>query len=231
MSILIGVLIILLLAGTAVYAFLKANPASIARTLRLAGPIALGLAGAILMLLGRAALGGMLLSGALGWLGRNRYVAHTRPSPGQKSQVRTAMLEMELDHDSGKLEGRVLAGTYQDRHLSSLSLNDLIALYRECAQDEDSIRLLETYLDGRFPAWRDRLDSHESAGQGRASRSGGMTEKEAYEILGLEPGASPAQIREAHRRLMQRVHPDVGGSSFLAARINEAKDILLSKHG
>jgi len=231
MTIAVPIVLALLLAGASVYAFLRASPAAIATALRWAGPIVLGLFGLLLLLFGRAGLGGMLISGALGWAGRNRYTARAKPTPGQRSRVQSSMLEMELDHDSGELEGRVLAGHFQGRQLADLSLDDLIALHGECRGDEDSVRLLETYLDGRFAGWRDRVDANGSAGQGSPSRSGGMTEQEAYEILGLEAGASATQIREAHRRLMQRVHPDVGGSSFLAARINEAKDVLLSKHG
>lgn len=231
MSIAVPVVVALLLAGLSVYAFLRASPSAIAQALRWAGPILLGLAGVVLVLVGRAGIGGMLISGALGWLGRNRYTARAKPTPGLRSKVRSSMLEMELDHDSGNLEGLVLAGRFEGRSLAQLSLDDLIALYQECVGDEDSLRLLETYLDGRFPGWRDRLDANDDARSRGTGRSGSMTEKEAYQILGLEPGASAAQIREAHRRLMQRVHPDVGGSSFLAARINEAKDVLLSKHG
>jgi hypothetical protein len=59
-------------------------------------------------------------------------------------------------------------------------------------------------------------------------RSGTMTRTEAYEVLGLKPGASEAQIRAAHLGLMRGVHPDHGGSDWLAARINQARDVLLS---
>jgi hypothetical protein len=90
--------------------------------------------------------------------------------------------------------------------------------------------LLETYLDSRFPAWRENADADMGDGKGTAPGSGAMTEQEAYQVLGLEAGASPAEVRKAHRRLMQRMHPDLGGSSFLAARINQAKDVLLANH-
>jgi DnaJ family protein C protein 19 len=58
-------------------------------------------------------------------------------------------------------------------------------------------------------------------------RSATMSREEAYEVLGLHPGASETDIREAHRRLMRGAHPDAGGSDWLAARINQARDILL----
>ncbi len=145
--------------------------------------------------------------------------------------VRTAALEMELDHDSGGLEGQVLAGRFEGRHLSDLSLDDLLDVYRELASDGESRQLLEAYLDGKFALWRQNAQADVGGGQGVAPGSGAMTKEEAYKVLGLEAGASAADIRKAHRRLMQRLHPDLGGSSFLAARINEAKDVLLSSHG
>jgi hypothetical protein len=153
-----------------------------------------------------------------------------RPTPGKTSGVRTAALEMELDHDSGSLEGTILAGSYEGKLLSALDQDALMKLYRELSGDAESRQLLEAYLDGRFPVWRQNPKAHIGDRQGVPPRPGAMTEQEAYKILGLEAGASAADIRKAHRSLMQRLHPDVGGSSFLAARINEAKDVLLSDH-
>lgn len=54
-----------------------------------------------------------------------------------------------------------------------------------------------------------------------------MTRAQALEVLGLAPGATPDEIREAHRRLMRSAHPDAGGSTWIAARLNQARDILL----
>ena len=96
--------------------------------------------------------------------------------------------------------------------------------------DADSLRLLESYLDRTQPGWRDDVHADEAERQRAAPGAGGMSTKEAYEILGLEPGASEAEVREAHRRLMKQVHPDRGGSAALAAKINEAKDRVLGKH-
>lgn len=230
MSIAIGILFSLLLAGFVAYSFMRASPVAIAGALRLVGPVLLGVVGLGLVFVGRVALGGMLISAALGWWGRNRFAHKAKRSAGMRSTVRSEKLEMALDHDSGKLEGLVLADRYQGRRLADLTLDNLMDLHEDYAADEESLKLLETYLDGRFASWRERLDADKGAGQGSAARSGGMTKQEAYEVLGLEEGAPPTQIREAYRRLMQRVHPDVGGSSFLSARINEAKDVLLSKH-
>jgi hypothetical protein len=138
---------------------------------------------------------------------------------------------MELNHDTGGLEGLVLAGRHESKTLGEMSLAELRELYGELAGDSESRQLLETYLDGRFPIWREDAKADDGDRHGVAPGSGAMTKEEAYKILGLEAGATTADIRKAHRRLMQRLHPDLGGTSFLAARINEAKDILLSNHG
>ncbi|MEI5680346.1 MULTISPECIES: DnaJ domain-containing protein [unclassified Mesorhizobium] len=230
MSLLLGILslaMLLLVAGTV---FLRAEPASLARTATLAGPIAVGLVGVVFLLVGRAGFGGMLLSAAFAWYSAGRMRAAKKKTPGKRSTVRTAALEMELDHDSGVLEGMVLAGRHEQKMLSAMSLKELKELYADLSGDQESRQLLETYLDGRFPVWREDADAHGSDGHGVAPGSGAMTKEEAYKILGLETGATAADIRKAHRRLMQRLHPDLGGTSFLAARINEAKDVLLTNH-
>jgi hypothetical protein len=211
-------------------AFVRASPARLAESIRLAGPIVLGVVGVAAVAFGRASVGGMLISGALAWYGLSRRQKALKRTPGKRSNVRTAALEMELDHDSGALEGMVLAGTFEGRMLSALSVSELLTLYGELSSDSESRQLLEAYLDGRHPAWREDLEADVRRGKRVAPGSGPMTKEEAYKILGLEAGATAADIRKAHRSLMQRLHPDVGGSSFLAARINEAKDVLLSDH-
>lgn len=211
------------------YAATRANPAHVADGLRLSGPALLVVAAVVLLVTGRGGMSATLIALAIGWYTAMRRRRAARPTPGGRSHVRTAALEMELDHDTGGLEGLVLAGSFEGRELSALSLRDLLALRGELAGDGESLRLLETYLDGRFPVWRDDAQADAHGRQGSAPASGAMSKQEAYEILGLEPGASTADIRKAHRRLMQRLHPDIGGSSFLAARINEAKDVLLSE--
>ena len=231
MSAVIGIAAVLLVLVGLLAVFLRMDAARLARVLRLTGPVLLAVAGGILVLLGRVGVGGMLLSIAAGWYGLGKNRGRVSKPAGRRSTVRTAALEMELDHDTGALEGFVLAGTFEQKLLSNLTLKELLVLYAELAGDSESRQLLETYLDGRFPAWRDDLKADGGDGHGVAPSSGPMTKEEAYKILGLEAGATTADIRQAHRRLMQRLHPDLGGSSFLAARINEAKDVLLSNHG
>lgn len=169
-----------------------------------------------------------------------RIKAASGPTPGQTSEINTRFLKMILDHDSGVMTGRVLAGRYEGHSLDDLSLDDLIDLWRECqAEDAQSASVLEAYLDrNQGDAWRQtagagaRESSQGASGGGYSAGQGaptgnGMDRQEAYNILGLEPGASNQDIHEAHRRLLQKVHPDHGGSNYLAAKINQAKDLLL----
>jgi hypothetical protein len=231
MSAALGVLAVLLVATALFAAFLRVDAARLAGGLRVAGPAVLGIVGLAFLITGRAGIGGMLLSGAAAWYGAARAGRARAKTPGRRSTVRTAALEMELDHDSGGLEGLVLAGRHESKALGAMNLGQLRELYGDLAGDSESRQLLETYLDGRFPVWREDAQADGGDRHGVAPGSGAMTKEEAYKILGLEAGATAADIRKAHRRLMQRLHPDLGGTSFLAARINEAKDVLLSNHG
>lgn len=198
------------------------------------------------LLIGAATLGLMYLSTRFHWsillfglaplLPRlwgtfNRAQAARGPTPGSTSRVEAQWLRMSIDHDTGKLDGEVLNGTFQGRTLDSLAPGDLLALLVECRRDDpESARLLEAYLDRRLGSgWRAGDENEESA---EARRGGGaaevpMTAPQALEVLGLEPGAKREAIVEAHRRLIQKLHPDRGGSSYLAAQINRAKDVLL----
>lgn len=160
---------------------------------------------------------------------RQRYQAQRRASgatpSNQTSQVETGWLRMTLDHDSGEIDGQILAGQFSGQSLSGMTLAQLLSLHDEFShQDEESMRLLQAYLDHAYgEQWRENIHVDESG----STASGSMTRQEAYEILGLVEQASEQDIVAAHRRLMQKLHPDRGGSTYLAAKINQAKDLLL----
>ena len=135
---------------------------------------------------------------------------------------------MTLDHDSGALIGRIVAGPQAGHSLDEFDLPQLAAMIPTL--DAESVALLESYLDRRFPAWREDAQGSAAGGQRRAPPGGKMTAEEAYQILGLQPGAGRDEIGRAHRALMKKLHPDQGGSTYLAARVNEAKDTLLRTH-
>ena len=163
------------------------------------------------------------------WVVTTGPFGNKRKSPGQKSGVRTVALEMVLDHDSGRMEGRCLKGRFAGRELSSLIESELLQLLSELrSTDSQGTVLMEAYLDRRLRGWRDRNDDDRAKTKRRSPRGATMTAYEAYELLGLKPGAKEEQIRAAHRRLMMKFHPDQGGSTYLAARINEAKEVLLA---
>lgn len=148
-------------------------------------------------------------------------------SPGRTSSIRTRFLEMSLDHESGGMDGLVLEGDYRGRQLTELGLDQLLDLLAACrADDPRSAALLEAYLDrAHGEDWRDQAGGEGASGVHPGE--GRMTREEAHAILGLKAGAGPDEIRDAHRRLMQKFHPDRGGSDYLAAKINEAKSLLL----
>lgn len=168
-------------------------------------------------------------------MGRMAGMGNAKAQSGNQSHVSSDILDMTLDHDTETMSGRILKGPMEGRELADLSESEFMELLQFCRNhDEDSARLLETYLDRRFgDSWRadDTAENAEGESGGGGSQSanagGPLTESEALDILGLEPGASREEIVRAHRRMMQKVHPDRGGSNYLAARINEAKECLL----
>jgi hypothetical protein len=225
-------LAILAILGLGFFWFLRANPSTVARVLR-----------PVLVLIGGIGIGGLLifgvrflpglmpeLFGLLGVLGTAliaRYVRQrpsggfSSPGAGRRTEVRTAFVEAWIDHATGDVGGRVVKGRFAGRGLDMLADGELLELHAECAGDADSLRVLESYLDRRLGAdWR------KAQSPPRGPRTD-MTRDEALAILGLANGATPEEIRAAHRRLILKVHPDAGGSADLAARINRAKDVLL----
>ena len=231
--------------------FAMANPSSLAKWVKW-GFIATGAAATIFLgVTGKANLAFIPLAlTGLPWLMSRIAAGRMNPHPtaGSRSDVETPYLRMTLDHDSGAMEGSVLQGRHAGRRLDELSEPQLLDLLDECSlRDDEGRRLLEAYLDRTLGAdWRERAEeraahTHAGAGTGAGtgqgwgrksagSKSAGrtpMTREEAYEILGLSPGAREDEIKEAHRALMRKLHPDHGGSNYLAAKINQAKELLL----
>src|ERR1700683_4946120 len=233
MPLLLGVVILVLLLWAA-NSFSKADPKAAARLLRNLGGVAVVLFAAFLLFrgeIGPAITVGLVGLGMLGGVSiwPATFGARTQKSAGQVSRVRTTFIEMELDHDTGTMRGRILAGAHQGESLDALAPQTLIGLLS--AMDGDSRDLLAAYLDRRAPEWREHAQGDAAAGRGpRSARGSKMTGEEAYQILGVQPGASAQDISRAHRSLMKKLHPDQGGSTYFAARINEAKDVLSSRH-
>ena len=154
--------------------------------------------------------------------------AGAEPSGGQTSSVQGRYLRMTLEHDSGDMDGEVLAGQFKGRALKQLKLDELLQLLRECQDDEESVALLQAYLDRAYAdTWRQQAGAQGQ--QEAANGSDELSREEALQILGLSADAGEEEIIEAHRRLIQKLHPDRGGSAYLAAKINQAKDTLLGR--
>jgi DnaJ domain len=230
---------ILLLVGLVLLArrFVNSNPAHLAQGVRAFAAAFSALASTGLLFAGRFGLalitiGATIMAiralrrapaGSLGGYGGGSSRPHS-------SEVTTDTLQMELDHATGDLDGEVLQGRFRGRSLGSLGLAELLELIAECQRDDPrSVALIETYLDRRQPDWRDRAAGG-AQGQDQNAASGGagaMDEATAWSVLGLAPGATDEEIKAAHRRLMTKLHPDHGGSGYLAAQLNQAKDLLL----
>jgi len=231
----IALLVLLLLVGRA---FVNASPATIVRFLKWLG-IGLALVLAVLLIESGRFMPVVFLMGFGALLLRRGKTIWQRMSGGgasrarsQVSEVETAYLRMSLEHDTGTMTGTVRKGPFQGRRLEELDLEELIALWREVrAEDPPSVSLLEGYLDRFMPDWRAAAAAAGAGAAGgeapHAAASAVMTREEAYAILGLKPGASPEEIKEAHRSLMIKLHPDRGGSGALAAQVNRARDLLL----
>ncbi|MFC5358763.1 DnaJ domain-containing protein [Azospirillum himalayense] len=235
---------IALVAGLAMLArvFVSADPRTLATAVRYGGIALAAVTVVILTLTGR--LGTAIMLGALAFplLTRWRTLRDAlrpssyRSSGGvQTSQIETLYLRMTLQHDTGAMAGEVLHGAWRGRTLESLTLGQLLALLEECRRDDpQSASVLEAWLERARPGWQTAEEQSAGSSNNPGSKDNGggrgggsMTRDEAYDILGLSPGATPEQVKDAHRRLMMKVHPDHGGSTYLAAKINQAKDLLL----
>ncbi len=231
MSRVIAILAMLLAALFAVRWAVNAPPAKVARAIRALGGVILLLLAGWLALRGGWAIAAPLAAVGLGLLGSSGSFSGggSAGGAGRTSSVRTRMLLMELDHETGRMDGEILSGRFAGRRLSGLADAELEVLHGECAAAGDqSLRLLETWLDRERPGWREEWKGAAGRAQSRsAPDEGPMTPDMAREILGIEENATEEEIRAAHRRLMKAVHPDHGGSDWLARRINEARDVLL----
>ena len=245
MPMLVAGLLLLWLSSYLLRGFIKANPAVLSRRLRQAGGwFALVFAlwmmfrGEFNLAFGAALFGFWLLGTQPGWAGRlsgqARRTWSTSGSQPRVSRVQTASLEMVLDQASGKITGHCISGPQMGRVLDDLSQPECVALYRWCEHaDPQGARLLETYLDRRSPMWREAREPGYDRGADRQARRGEpahMSDREACQVLGLAEGADKEEVTRAHRRMMMKYHPDHGGSTAMAARVNEAKAVLLRRH-
>jgi len=221
--------------------FRAANPAVLARAIKIGGGVLALAIAAVIGIKGELAVAvplGLFGAGLLGWapfgtpgFGNFGWLfggSGGKRTSGQASRVRSRFFEMTLDHDTGALTGMIVSGANAGRSLEQFDLPALLGMFREL--DADSVPLLEGYLDRRFPAWRQNAQGDAAGRQRGTASSGKMTDEEAYQILGLKAGAGRDEIGRAHRMLMKKLHPDQGGSTYLAARVNEAKEVLLRTH-
>ncbi|ARN82954.1 DnaJ domain-containing protein [Methylocystis bryophila] len=230
MSIILGVLVATL-AYLLLRAYAQASPRALAKTIRFGGGTLCALVGGLLVLRGVIAPGLAILGLGLWLIDFSALTAKGFRSArrgGGVSRVRTAIVEMELDRTNGAIRGTVLAGPQEGMPFDQLTRSQLLSLYHFClSNDPQGARLLEAYFDRRFAGWRQAEERGGDSRSAGARRRQSISEEEAYQILGLKKGAPASEIARAHRDLMKKLHPDHGGATDLAARVNEAKDVLM----
>ena len=236
LGLLVGILLLLKWAS-------QAEPRQVLKALAWVGGIVGLILGLFLLWAGRYQLAWIALPALFALASRWRQVKSALrnargPSPSQSSQVETRFVRMTLEHDTGVMSGEVLEGMHAGRRVEELALDDLIELWREAqAEDAQSAAVIEAYLDkAHGEDWRDAAEASAGADGARAGTSGAsgrgggaMSREEALEILGLEEGASRERIQHAYRSLMKKLHPDTGGSDWFAAKLNEAKRVLIGE--
>lgn len=215
--------------------FVVAKPKAIIRAVFGVSVTIAILFGIFMVFSGRLAWAWVGLMALLPWISRLRLLnnlmkAMRGPTMGQHSEVRTRFVHMILMHDSGEMDGEVQEGPHVGRKLSQMELAELVQFYHTAIlEDQQSASVIESYLDRTHGAiWREAGKTHTSNYKSTVNK---MTGSEARDILGVAIGADKEEIKKAHRSLMQKYHPDRGGSDYLAARINEAKDVLLEIMG
>jgi len=220
-----------------IYLFVRADPARLAQSVKWGGiaVAALALLGLLVLTEGRVLIWAMPLAALLpAWRRlRGRLGGWRAPDAAGNSTVETPFIRRTLDHDTGQMTGTVLQGRFAGMRLEELRPPELLALLRECrAADEDGARLLEAYLDRVRSNWHDEMASDWGRSETAPPPSApDVSVDEAYAILGLKPGADDEAIKAAHHRLMKQLHPDHGGTDYLATKINRARDVLLHRQG
>jgi len=238
----LGVLAVVTVAVIFARALLRASPHDLAQAFRAFVATLTALLGSGLIYAGRFGFAIALL-GATAYAVRAFRKGRRPPDPFETAEtrdaghdddptVRTATLAMRLDPQTGTLDGEVRQGRHRGRRLSALPLASLLSLLDDVKRDDpESEPLLEAFLDRRHPGWRhERQDAGGAGGDGGGGEAAAeMTEARALEILGLDRGAGEDEIKQAYKRLMAHVHPDRGGSTYLAAQLNAARACLLGR--
>lgn len=218
-------------ATKAARAFSALRAPAARRLARRVGGYAVAALAALLLLRGQVWLALLVGAGAV-WAiegraglerrGRRLFGRVRKPAPP---------IRFDLFPDGRVRDGTVGIGPLAGRRLSGLPRGTLVRMLAACRPGApDTALRLEAYLDGFHAGWRVDAQGDRDAGPGRAPQPGAMSQEQAYEILGLEDGATPEQIRTAHRTLMKRMHPDQGGTVEQAARVNAARDRLTNRH-
>ncbi|WP_413203469.1 hypothetical protein [Rhodospirillum sp. A1_3_36] len=242
---------LLLLVGLILLAkwFVNTEPRHVLRSLYWVAGLSIVGSGLFLVLTGRLGWAAATLAAALPWglrllrilggigLLKGAFGGGSRGGAGSSgrdriSEVMSVYLRMKLDHNTGGMTGEVVAGPLAGRSLASLDEEELKGLIQLVSADPDSQALLESWLDRERPGWRaSDAESGESVGPGARGQGGDgpMTRAEALLILGLEEPVDAEVIAATYRRLMRQAHPDHGGSAWLAAKINQARDVLLNR--